>query len=81
MVGVDTRDHRLGDCRYDRSSLERWFGSERFLIGAGHGAWIREEDGSSHAPPVQVPDWKDAIRPAIQQMVERTPGASMEEQE
>ena len=65
----------------DRSNLERWFSAERFLIGAGHGAWIREEDGNWHAAPVQVPDWKDAIRPILQRMVDRTPGASMEEKD
>jgi trehalose 6-phosphate synthase/phosphatase len=65
----------------DCSKLERWFGAERFLLGAGQGAWIREEDGNWHAAPVQVPDWKDAIRPILQRMVDRTPGASMEEKD
>ena len=65
----------------EKKNLERWFSAERFLIGAGHGAWIREEDGNWHAAPVQVPDWKDAIRPILQRMVDRTPGASMEEKD
>ncbi len=65
----------------DRSNLERWFGAERFLMGAGHGAWIRDDDGEWHSASVQVPDWKDAIRPIIQRMVDRTPGAIMEEKD
>ncbi len=65
----------------DRSNLERWFGAEHLLLGAGHGAWIREEDGNWHAASVQSPDWKDAIRPILQRMVDRTPGASMEEKD
>ncbi len=65
----------------DRSNLQRWFDTEHFFIGAGHGAWIREEDGSWHKASVRVPDWKDTIRPIIQGMVDRTPGASMEEKE
>ena len=65
----------------DRANLDRWFGTERFLMGAGHGAWIREEDGNWHTAPVQAPEWKDSIRPIIQRMVDRTPGASMEEKD
>lgn len=63
----------------DRSNLEEWFHDEPFLIGAGHGAWIREENGDWHAASVQNPDWKDYIRPIIQRMVDRTPGSMMEE--
>ena len=37
-----------------------------------------DDDGEWHSAAVQVPDWKDAIRPIIQRMVDRTPGAIME---
>lgn len=65
----------------DRGNLEQWFQEDPYLIGAGHGAWIREPSGEWHAAAVQQPEWKESIRPIIQRTVDRTPGSMMEEKD
>jgi trehalose 6-phosphate synthase/phosphatase len=65
----------------DRSNLEEWFPELDFAIGAGHGAWIRESGGEWHSAAVQSPEWKETIRPVMQRMMDRTPGAALEEKE
>lgn len=64
----------------DRANLEEWFPDASLSIGAGHGAWIREPTKDWHAAAVQT-DWKEAIRPIIQQTVDRTPGSALEEKD
>lgn len=65
----------------DRANLQEWFPDDTLAIGAGHGAWIREEGKGWHAVPLQNMDWKDTIRPIIQSTVDRTPGSALEEKD
>lgn len=65
----------------DRKNLQEWFGHFSLGLGAGHGAWIREPGDEWIGVDSGVPRWKEMIAPIIQQMVDRTPGAFMEEKD
>lgn len=65
----------------DRKNLQEWFGHYSFGLGAGHGAWIRNPGQEWEAATVNEPEWKKEIAPIIEQMVERTPGSTMEEKD
>jgi trehalose 6-phosphate synthase/phosphatase len=65
----------------DRHTLEDWFGNLNVTMAAEHGAWVREpgEEWATTSP--LNTEWKDQIRPVIEQYVDRTPGSSAEEKD
>lgn len=66
----------------DRETLERWFGDIPVGLAAEHGTFVRAPGATDweggEGPP---PEWKDAVRQAMQVYVDRTPGSLLEEKE
>ena len=66
-----------------RADLEEWFGAVPGLwLAAEHGAYLRRPDSEwllAREDPAQ--DWKQQVRPILEQFVDRTPGSFIEEKE
>jgi trehalose 6-phosphate synthase/phosphatase len=67
----------------DRETLERWLGDCGCTLVAEHGAWLREGPGGEWRTllPELKDDWKSTIRPILENLVEQTPGSSLEEKD
>ena len=64
-----------------RDLLHKWFGSLSVGIVAEHGAWIREKD-KDWLPAIKVEsNWKEKVRPILQNYEDRLPGSFAEEKE
>src|SRR2546427_449367 len=64
-----------------RDLLHKWFGSLSVGIVAEHGAWIREKD-KDWLPAIKVEsNWKEKVRPILQNYEDRLPGSLAEEKE
>ncbi len=61
-----------------RALLDKWFGPPVTLV-TDHGVWMRRGEWEE----IEFLDtkWKDNVRPVIENFVDRTPGAFMEEKE
>jgi trehalose 6-phosphate synthase/phosphatase len=80
LAGLAATDgvHLVISSGRDRTNLDGWLGEMPLSLGAGHGAWLREEGSDWEAAPDGVPGWKDQIEPIIQTTVDRTPGSTLE---
>jgi trehalose 6-phosphate synthase/phosphatase len=67
----------------DRTTLAQWLGNSGCILMAEHGSWLWEGTGGQWWPvyPELKNDWKPAIRPLLEHVVEQTPGSSLEEKE
>jgi trehalose 6-phosphate synthase/phosphatase len=65
----------------DRDTLDRWFGRLRLSVIAEHGVWTKERDGTWNKAESSRNDWKEEVRPVIENYMDRTPGAFIEEKE
>lgn len=66
----------------DRDLLQSWFGELAVRLIAERGAWVRERGGEWRLSIANLStDWKDAIRPALEFHVDRTPGLSIAERQ
>ncbi len=65
----------------DKGSLEEWFNGLNIGLVAEHGVWIKERKGTWEIIEPLRNDWKEEIRPILEQYVDRTPGALIEEKE
>lgn len=65
----------------NREILEKWFGNMRIGLVAEHGAWMRQEDGKWQMVEAFSQDWKEEIRPILEQYVDRTPASFIEEKD
>jgi len=64
----------------DKNTLEKWFGNRDFLLFAEHGIWKKTRDqGWMQTSKPLSSFWKDAIRPAMEAYVDRTPGSYLKE--
>src|SRR2546428_697722 len=64
-----------------RDLLHKWFGPLSIGIVAEHGAWIREKD-KDWLPAIKVEsNWKEKVRPILQNYEDRLPGSFAEEKE
>ena len=65
----------------EREVLDNWFGGVGVSLIAEHGSWIRQRDEPGWkrmgAPPIVA--WKDEARTVLNEYVDRTPGACLEE--
>jgi trehalose 6-phosphate synthase/phosphatase len=65
--------------------LEKWFGGiERLVLGAEHGAKVRESGGQGWRllrDGPNSPEWKEQVRPILEHYVDRTPGSFIEEKD
>ncbi|OAG27164.1 bifunctional alpha,alpha-trehalose-phosphate synthase (UDP-forming)/trehalose-phosphatase [Thermodesulfatator autotrophicus] len=65
----------------DKDTLEAWFGNIPLNIVAEHGVWIRESRGGWQMLEAISLDWKEAIRPVMENFADITPGAFIEEKD
>lgn len=66
----------------DRSIMEQWLGEIPCVLVAEHGAWIREEMGSSWKLQRTVSmEWKSQVLPILKTYEARVPGSFVEEKE
>lgn len=65
----------------EKDTLSRWFGNLKMGMVAEHGAWIRGTGEEWEMIQDLRSDWKEKIRPILEQWVDRTPGSFIEEKE
>ncbi len=65
----------------DRDTLDSWFGNLNVGLVAEHGVWIKEAGKNWRIIEPLNADWKDEIRPILEQYVDRTPGSFVEEKD
>jgi trehalose 6-phosphate synthase/phosphatase len=63
----------------DRATLEKWFEGYDVNLIVEHGVWTRIRGGEWEMLQQINAEWKDNIRPALENFVDRTPGAFIEE--
>ncbi len=65
-----------------KETLEKWFGNLDVGLVAEHGVWLKEgRVGEWQMVDTLANDWKEEIRPILEQYVDRTPGSFVEEKE
>lgn len=65
----------------DRHTLENWFGNTGIDMVAEHGVWLKHKGSEWGLIETLGDNWKTAIRPALEQYVNRTPKAFIEEKD
>jgi trehalose 6-phosphate synthase/phosphatase len=65
----------------DRNTLDKWFGEINLGLIGEHGVWLRKSTGKWEMLKPSRKDWKDQIRPILEQFADRTPGARLEEKD
>jgi trehalose 6-phosphate synthase/phosphatase len=65
----------------DRATLTRWFGEVGAILIAEHGAWVREPGSDWVTSTPLTAAWKETVRPAMEDIVDRTPGSFIEEKD
>ncbi|MBD0331277.1 MAG: bifunctional alpha,alpha-trehalose-phosphate synthase (UDP-forming)/trehalose-phosphatase [Chitinophagaceae bacterium] len=63
----------------DANTLEKWLGHLPVTLVAEHGACIRYKNGNWEEQAALSREWKDQLRPLLQQFVARCPGSFIEE--
>ena len=65
----------------DRATLEQWFGHKNYTIVTDHGVWLRKR-GQDWATVERLrAEWKDKVRPIMENFTDSTPGSFIEEKE
>ncbi len=65
----------------DKDTLTRWFGELPVYLVAEHGIWVRAPGGDWEMIEPLSTDWKEAIRPIMENFADLTPGAFIEEKD
>ena len=78
-LGSDERNTLVVVSGRDREILDEWLGELPIALAAGHGIWIRPQDGDWSLLSSVSAEWKVTIRPVFQRFVDRTPGSLLEE--
>lgn len=65
----------------ERAILERWFNNTKYTLISDHGIWMRRAGKQWEKLEEPKTDWKDSIRSVMEDFVDRTPGAFVEEKE
>ncbi|NUY80496.1 bifunctional alpha,alpha-trehalose-phosphate synthase (UDP-forming)/trehalose-phosphatase [Flavobacterium sp. MAH-1] len=65
----------------NRAFLERWFNNMHYTLISDHGVWMRRAGKKWEKLEDPKTDWKDSIRNVMEDFVDRTPGAFVEEKE
>ncbi|MBI4586512.1 MAG: bifunctional alpha,alpha-trehalose-phosphate synthase (UDP-forming)/trehalose-phosphatase [Planctomycetes bacterium] len=64
----------------ERISIERWFGHLPITIHAEHGLWSRSPGRAEWIQNLAVScDWKEKVRPILEEFIRGTPGSFVEE--
>lgn len=61
-----------------RDSIEPWFGDRKYTLVTDHGVWIRRHGQWEELEYLKT-DWKENIRPVMENFTDKTPGAFIEE--
>jgi trehalose 6-phosphate synthase/phosphatase len=64
----------------DKQTLEDWLGHLGIDFAAEHGVWLKDSKEWRRTPGLSS-DWKNDVRAALENIVERTPGSFIEEKE
>lgn len=64
----------------DKQTLEDWLGNFGIDLAAEHGVWLKDSTEWRRTPGLSS-DWKNDVRAALENIVERTPGSFIEEKE
>ncbi len=65
----------------DRATMQSWFGDLSAVLIAEHGAWVHEPASEWVTTAPVNAAWKDAVRPVLDHVVDRTPGSFVEEKD
>lgn len=65
----------------DRATLEKWFAHKDYTLITDHGVWLRRKGKGWSAVEALNSDWKDSLRPILENFTDRTPGSFVEEKE
>jgi trehalose 6-phosphate synthase/phosphatase len=65
----------------DRATMQSWFGEVSAVLIAEHGAWVHEPASEWVTTAPVNAAWKDAVRPVLDHVVDRTPGSFVEEKD
>jgi trehalose 6-phosphate synthase/phosphatase len=65
----------------DRTTMESWLGGVGAVLVAEHGAWVHEPGSEWVTGAPVTAAWKDAVRPVLERVVDRTPGSFIEEKD
>ncbi|APG61372.1 bifunctional alpha,alpha-trehalose-phosphate synthase (UDP-forming)/trehalose-phosphatase [Christiangramia salexigens] len=63
----------------DKNTLGDWWQDIPVELISEHGVWMRKIDGEWELSENVKSDWMDAVRPVIENFVDRTPGTFLEE--
>jgi len=63
----------------DKNTLGEWWIDIPVELISEHGVWMRQIDGEWELSENVKSDWMDAVRPVIENFVDRTPGTFIEE--
>ena len=63
----------------DRNTLSNWFKNINVALIAEHGAWLKENSGTTYTLEQVSTEWKKDIMPLLELYTDRTPGAFIEE--
>jgi len=77
----DKRNELVIISERDRTTLDKWFGKLSLSIVAEHGVWMRGKDRTWNKIEILRNDWKEEVRPIIENYMDRTPGSFIEEKE
>lgn len=64
----------------DRYTLGAWFGESGIEMVSEHGVWLWKDQGWKLNEGV-IASWKPAVKPILENLVERTPGSFIEEKD
>lgn len=64
-----------------RDSMEKWFGHKDYTLITDHGIWMRRDKRDWQQLEEPKNQWKEIVRPILENFVDRTPGAFIEEKE
>jgi len=65
----------------DRATLEAWFGHKDYTLITDHGVWLRKKGQGWESLERLKTDWKENIRPILENFSDSTPGTFTEEKD
>jgi trehalose 6-phosphate synthase/phosphatase len=79
-LNADPNNRMVINSGRDKHTLEDWLGNLGIDLAAEHGVWLKDSTEWRRTPGLSS-DWKNDVRAALENIVERTPGSFIEEKE